>query len=231
MIKLKEEAFMNGKLIVIEGLDGSGKATQSRLLYNALKEKGIHVGKLSFPDYDSLSSGPVRMYLNGEFGDDPDDVDCYSTSVLFAVDRFCSFRSSWKKEYEKGSVFVCDRYTTSNEVFQISKLPEEEWDQYIHWLEQFEYEMLGIPRPDLVLFLNMSEECSARLIEKRYGGDESKKDIHERDEEFQKRSRQAALYCADKLGWTQIICDIDGQLLSVEEIHEMIMKSLEEVLK
>ncbi|MBR3356212.1 MAG: deoxynucleoside kinase [Oscillospiraceae bacterium] len=222
---------MNGKLIVIEGLDGSGKATQSRLLFDELQKRGVQVGKLSFPDYESLSSGPVRMYLNGEFGDDPDDVDCYSTSVLFAVDRFCSYRSSWKKQYETGTVFVCDRYTTSNEVFQISKLPESEWNQYIHWLEQFEYEMLGIPRPDCVLFLNMSEECSARLLEKRYGGDESKKDIHERDEGFQKRSRQAALYCADKLGWTQIICDENGHLQSVEKIHEMIMNALEEVLK
>ena len=222
---------MSGKLIVIEGLDGSGKATQSRLLFDELKQQGIQVGKLSFPDYESPSSGPVRMYLNGEFGDDPDDVDCYSTSVLFAVDRFCSFRSSWKKEYEDGKIFVCDRYTTSNEVFQISKLPHSEWDSYITWLEDFEYRLLGIPEPDCVLFLNMSEECSARLLSKRYGGDESKKDIHERDEGFQKRSREAALYCADKLGWTHINCDSDGCLLSVDEIHEMIMKALEEVLK
>ena len=126
---------MSGKLIVIEGLDGSGKATQSRLLYEELQKRGLQVGKLSFPDYDSPSSGPVRMYLNGEFGDDPDDVDCYSTSVLFAVDRFCSYRSSWKKQYDEGTVFVCDRYTTSNEVFQISKLPSDEWDRYIKWLE------------------------------------------------------------------------------------------------
>ena len=222
---------MSGKLIVIEGLDGSGKATQSRLLFNDLQKRGLQVEKLSFPDYDSPSSGPVRMYLNGEFGDDPDDVDCYSTSVLFAVDRFCSFRSSWKKQYEDGTVFVCDRYTTSNEVFQISKLPSDEWDSYIKWLENFEYEMLGIPRPDCVLFLNMSEECSARLLEKRYGGDESRKDIHEKDEDFQKRSRESALYCADKLGWTLIIFDDDGHLLSVEEIHEMVMKAVEEVLK
>ena len=217
-------------MIVIEGLDGSGKATQTRLLCDELERRGLNVGKLSFPDYDSLSSGPVRMYLNGEFGDSPDDVDCYSTSVLFAVDRFCSYRASWKKEYEEGKIFICDRYTTSNEVFQISKLPETEWDSYIKWLESFEYGLLGIPKPDCVLFLNMSEECSARLISKRYGGDESKKDIHERDEEFQKRSREAALYCADALGWTDIICDRDGHLLSVEEIHEMIMKALEEVL-
>ena len=126
---------MNGKLIVIEGLDGCGKATQSALLYEELLRRGIKAEKISFPDYDSLSSGPVRMYLGGEFGTDPDDVDCYATSVLFAVDRFCSYRSSWKQAYEEGTVFVCDRYTTSNEVFQTSKLPREGWKEYLRWLE------------------------------------------------------------------------------------------------
>lgn len=222
---------MKGKLIVIEGLDGSGKATQSQLLYDELISQGKKVVKLSFPVYESPSSGPVRMYLNGEFGTDPDDVDCYATSVLFAVDRFCSYRSSWKREYEEGTVFVCDRYTTSNEVFQISKLPRNKWDNYIQWLEGFEYKMLGIPSPDCVLFLNMSEECSAQLLKKRYNGDESKKDIHERDEEFQKRSREAALYCADKLGWKQIYCDDNGELQTIGQIHCKIMEAVEGVLK
>ncbi len=222
---------MNGKLIVIEGLDGCGKATQSALLYEELLRRGIKAEKISFPDYDSLSSGPVRMYLGGEFGTDPDDVDCYATSVLFAVDRFCSYRSSWKRAYEEGTVFVCDRYTTSNEVFQTSKLPREGWKEYLRWLEDFEYRLLGIPAPDRVLFLNMSEECSAGLLEKRYGGDESKKDIHERDEDFQKRSREAALYCAGELGWTQIYCDSDGRLQTVEEIHKKVMEAIEDMIQ
>ncbi len=218
---------MNGKLIVIEGLDGSGKATQSALLRKALEEKGIKVRGLSFPDYSSLSSGPVRMYLNGEFGGSPDDVDCYATSVLFAVDRFCSYRADWKADYEEETVFVLDRYTTSNMVFQTNKLPADEWDRYICWLQEFEYGLLGIPKPDLVIFLNMSEECSAGLIEKRYRGDEGLKDIHEKDEAYQKRSREAALYCAERLGWHPIQCDRDGELLSIEEIHRMILKEVE----
>lgn len=216
---------MNGKLIVIEGLDGSGKATQSGLLFEELRREGHRVRKLSFPDYGSLSSGPVRMYLNGEFGDHPDDVDSYAASVLYAVDRFANYRSEWKKEYENGTVFVCDRYTTSNEVFQTGKLPESQWKDYLNWLEDFEYRLMGIPRPDLVLFLNMSEECSMKLLEKRYGGDESRKDIHERDEEYQKRCRRAALYCADELGWQKIDCDRDGHILTIEEIHGKIMEA------
>ena len=135
---------MNGKLIVIEGLDGSGKATQSGLLFEELRKQGRRVRKLSFPDYGSLSSGPVRMDLNGEFGDHPDDVDSYAASVLYAVDRFANYRSEWKKEYENGTVFVCDRYTTSNEVFQTGKLPESQWDSYLSWLEDFEYRLTRI---------------------------------------------------------------------------------------
>lgn len=217
---------MSGKIIVIEGLDGSGKATQSELLFEELRKSGKRVRKLSFPDYGSLSSGPVRMYLNGEFGKHPDDVDSYAASVLYAVDRFANFRSVWKEDYENGVIFVCDRYTTSNEVFQTSKLPKEQWDEYIHWLEEFEYGLMGIPKPSLVLFLNMSEECSARLLEKRYGGDEAKKDIHEQDEEYQKRCRQAALYCADTLGWKKIDCDENDTLLSIEEIHSKVMETV-----
>ncbi|MBQ4000683.1 MAG: deoxynucleoside kinase [Oscillospiraceae bacterium] len=220
---------MSGKLIVIEGLDGSGKATQSELLFDALRREGKRVRKLSFPDYGSLSSGPVRMYLNGEFGKHPDDVDSYAASVLYAVDRFANFRSQWKDEYDRGTVFVCDRYTTSNEVFQTCKLPEEKWDEYLSWLEDFEYRLMGIPRPSLVLFLNMSEECSKKLLEKRYGGDESKKDIHERDEEYQKRCRKAALYCADNLGWEKIDCDRGGELMSIDEIHNKIMHTIARV--
>lgn len=221
---------MSGKIIVIEGLDGSGKATQSELLFDSLRKSGKRVRKLSFPDYGSLSSGPVRMYLNGEFGKHPDDVDSYAASVLYAVDRFANFRSVWKEEYEDGMIFVCDRYTTSNEVFQTSKLPKDQWDTYIRWLEEFEYGLMGIPRPSLVLFLNMSEECSAKLLEKRYGGDERKKDIHEQDEEYQKRCRQAALYCADTLGWEKIECDEQGVLLSIDEIHAKVMETVDRSL-
>jgi len=217
---------MSGRIIVIEGLDGSGKATQTGLLYDSLAREGLSVRKLSFPDYDSLSSGPVRMYLNGEFGSHPDDVDSYAASVLYAVDRFSNFRSSWKEDYDSGTLFVCDRYTTSNEVFQTAKLPREKWDEYIEWLEDFEYNLMGIPRPSLVIFLNMSEECSRRLLEKRYNGDEARKDIHERDTDYQKRCRESALFCADKLGWTRIDCDRDGELLTIEEIHGRVMEAV-----
>ncbi len=221
---------MKGKLIVIEGLDGSGKATQSRLLYEELQRRGMDPGKLSFPVYESESSGPVRMYLSGRFGAHPDDVDSYAASVLFAVDRFASYRSDWKKDYDEGRVFVCDRYTTSNCVFQTNKLPEEERDAYIEWLEDFEYRLMGIPAPDLVIFLNMSEETSNALMEARYGGDENKKDIHERDAAYQKKCRESAVYCARKLGWKTLDCDAGGVLLSREEIHGRVMALVDETL-
>lgn len=221
---------MNGKIIVIEGLDGSGKATQSAMLLREFEDMGYKVRKLSFPDYDSDSSGPVRMYLSGRFGDKPEDVDCYAASVLYAVDRFSSYRSDWKKDYEAGMLFVLDRYTTSNAVFQTSKLPRDQWDRYLEWLEEFEYGLMSIPAPDLVIFLNMSEETSASLMSKRYAGDESRKDIHERDIDFQRKSREAALYCAEKLGWKKVDCDKDGVLLSREEIHGKIMDIVGEVI-
>ena len=220
---------MKGKLIVIEGLDGSGKATQSELLYRELENRGMKLRKLSFPVYDSESSGPVRMYLSGRFGDRPDDVDCYAASVLFAVDRFSSYMSDWKKDYEEGTVFICDRYTTSNCVFQTSKLPEEERDAYIDWLGGFEYRLLGIPEPDLVIFLNMTEENSEALVEARYHGDESMKDIHERDKAYQKKCRESALYCAARLGWKTVDCDEGGKLLSIDEIHARVMAAAEEL--
>ena len=219
---------MKGRLIVIEGLDGSGKHTQAMRLRDILAARGMKVEMLSYPDYESESSGPVKMYLAGKFGSHPDDVDCYAASVLYAVDRFASYRAKWKKDYEEGTWFICDRYTTSNEVFQTSKLPKEKWDGYIRWVEDFEYRLMGIPRPDTVFFLNMSEECSGKLMEKRYSGDESRKDIHEKDVGYQKRSREAALYCAQHLGWIDIKCDDEnGDILPVETISERMIAAVD----
>lgn len=207
-----------GKLIVIEGLDGSGKATQSKLLVDALKGRGINCEPLSFPCYDDDSSALVRMYLNGRFGERPDDVNCYAASVFYSVDRYASFMSRWSKGYKDGTVFVADRYTTSNAVYQTSKLPKEKWDEFLDWLYDFEYNKLGIPKPDAVIYLDVSPEASEKLMEKRYLGDMTKKDIHEKDIEYQRKSREAARYCAAKQGWQTIICDQNDELRSIEDI-------------
>ena len=214
---------MSGKLIVIEGLDGSGKATQSKLLYESLLAAGKPVRKVSFPDYESNSSALVKMYLAGEFGKDPSDVNAYAASSFYAVDRFASFKSSWGKFYAEGGIVIADRYTTSNAIHQCSKLPREEWDGFLAWLFDFEYKLLGIPAPDAVIYLQVDPAVSQRLMTERYQGDESKKDIHESNLTYLAKSREAARYCADKLGWTTIQCDNGENMRSIEDIHRDVM--------
>lgn len=214
------------KLIVIEGLDGSGKATQAKRLTEALVEKGIPVREVSFPDYGSDSSALVRMYLSGQFGTDPQDVNAYAASSFFAVDRFASYKKDWCRDYARG-VVIADRYTTSNAVHQCSKLPKEQWEDFLNWLFDFEYNKLGIPAPDRVIYLNVDPAVSQALMTARYRGDENKKDIHERDIAYLRHSREAAAYCAEKLGWETVDCCRDGQMRSIEDIHKDVMKLLE----
>lgn len=217
-----------GKIIVLEGLDGSGKATQAASLKDSLAKAGLDPMGLSFPDYDSPACGPVKMYLDGSFGANASDVNGYAASVLYAVDRFASYRTKWHKEYASGKIFVADRYTTSNAVYQTGKLPREEWDEYCRWLFEFEYVKMGIPKPDLVIYLDLDPEVCSRLISGRYIGDESKRDIHEKDTEFQKHSRDAALYCAAHQGWKVVKCDRDGKMRGVEEISSEILSLVRE---
>lgn len=214
---------MNGKLIVIEGLDGSGKATQAKLLAQTLAENGERVKKITFPDYESDSSALVRMYLHGEFGSKPGDVNAYAASAFYAVDRYASFKKDWGEVYQSGGLIIADRYATSNGIHQCSKLDESEWDEYLKWLDDFEYKKLGIPAPDVVIYLKADTDISQKLMSGRYGGDESKKDIHEGDIEYLKRSQKAAAYCAQKLGWKTVECVRDGKMRTIEDIHNEIM--------
>ena len=215
-----------GKLIVIEGVDGSGKATQAKLLTEALAERGVSVRAVSFPDYDSDSSALVKMYLRGDFGSQPGDVNAYAASSFYAVDRYASFKRDWQAFYAAGGTVIADRYTTSNAVHQCSKLPEEQWPAFIEWLFHFEYEMLGIPAPDRVVFLQTEAAVTEKLLLKRYGGDASREDIHEADRAYMARSRKAAIYCAGTLGWDTVHCTLDGAMRSVEDIHGEIMALL-----
>lgn len=217
---------MKGKLIVIEGLDGSGKATQAQKLYDTLRDMGKKVRKVSFPAYDSDSSALVKMYLRGDFGTSPDSVNPYAASSFYAVDRFASYKTDWQKDYESGATIIADRYTTSNAIHQCSKLPKENWDEFLKWLFDFEYNYLGIPAPDSVIYLRVDPDVSQQLMSKRYNSDESKKDIHERDTEYLRRSRTAADYCADTLNWMSIECTKNGNIKSIEEIFDEIMKAV-----
>ncbi len=216
-------AAKRGRLLVIEGLDGSGKATQAKRLAAALAAEGLPVREVSFPNYGSDSSALVRMYLSGQFGQKPDDVNAYAASSFFAVDRYASYKRDWGGFYEAGGVVLADRYTTSNGAHQCSKLPPGQWDGYLDWLFDFEYRRLGLPAPDAVIYLRVDPAVSQKLMSARYHGDESRKDIQERDLEYLERSRAAAEYCARKLGWQAVECAKNGRMRLVEEIGREVL--------
>ncbi|MCI9111466.1 MAG: deoxynucleoside kinase [Eubacterium sp.] len=218
------------KLIIIEGLDGSGKSTQVKLLEEYFKAKNIDYKKIKLPDYDNPSSTLVKMYLGGEFGKSADDVNAYAAGAFYAVDRFASYKLNWGSDYEKGTVILADRYATSNSIYQMEKISEDEWDSYLEWSADFEYNKIGIPSPDAVIYLDMPVEISQRLMTSRYNGDEGKKDVHEVNVEFLKKCRKSALYTANKQGWKVVECSDGENPLSIDRIHKEIIKIVEEEL-
>ncbi len=220
-----------GKLIVIEGLDGSGKSTQLELLNENLKKAGIDCKSVSFPDYDNPSSTLVKMYLKGDFGKKPGDVNAFAASVFYAVDRYASFKSAWGDYYNNGGTVVSGRYTTSNAVHQASKLPSSEWESFLSWLYDFEYNKIAIPKPDKVIFLDMPIEVSQKLLSKRYEGDETKKDIHESDTEYLDNCRKAALFTANFSNWEIIPCAKDGEARTIEDISNDVLNSVLKLYK
>lgn len=209
---------MSGKLIVIEGLDGSGKSTQAKRLFDALTAAGKRVKLISFPDYEKPSSVLVRMYLSGEFSENADDVNAYAASSFYAVDRYASFMQYWREFYESGGLIIATRYVSSNAIHQMVKLPQSEWDHYLGWLSDYEYDKLGLPRPDGVIFLDMPRSVADRLIESRYGGDESKKDIHEKNRVYLESCQLTAAYAARKENWTVVSCAQNDAPRTEEEI-------------
>ncbi|NLN81491.1 MAG: thymidylate kinase [Clostridiales bacterium] len=214
------------RLVVIDGLDGSGKTTQFERLGEYLSSQGTSYRQICFPDYREPSSALVKMYLAGDFGGSPDSVNAYAASSFYAVDRYASYKRFWEKDYQSGMLILAARYTTSNAIHQMSKLPRGEWDGYLDWLEHYEYDLLGLPRPDRVAFLDMPPEVSQLLMTRRYDGDEKQKDIHERDEQYLKRCRESALYAAEKLGWDVVRCAVDGKPLPENRITQSLIKLL-----
>lgn len=226
-----------GKLIVIEGIDGSGKATQSKLLFKALKDAGEKVRLISFPDYNSPASEPVKMYLGGAFGTDPNAVNPYAASSFYAVDRFASFLKDWKAFYEESdkNVVICDRYVTSNMIYQAAKFnTTEEKTAFWDWEYDFEYNKRGLPVPDLVLFLDVDLKASLKLMENRENKitHTASKDIHESNKDFLKESSINGRMLARKYRWTVIpCCDEEGKLKPIEEIHDLVLQCVISCLK
>lgn len=221
---------MRGIIIDIEGLDGSGKETQSRLLCeNIKKEYKCGVKYISFPDYTSKSSTLVKMYLNREFGNNPTDVNAYAASSFFAVDRFSSYKKDWERDYEQGNIIIANRYVCSNSLYQMPKLKKSEWSNYLTWSYDFEYNKLGLPKPDVTIYLKVPVEVSQGLMEKRYAGDLSRKDLHESDVNFLSLCANAAEYAAESGGWKVIECVDGGKLKSVDRIQEEILLIVENI--
>lgn len=218
-----------GKLIVLEACDGSGKATQTKKLYERLIDEGYDVLKVEYPNYESDSSALIKMYLNGEFGDKPEDVNAYAASTFYAVDRYASFKKQWKSFYDKGGIILADRYTTSNMVHQAAKIDNlEEKDKFLNWLWDLEFNLMGLPVPDIVIFLNMPPEYSKELIfnrKNKFTGEEEK-DIHEKNEDFLIHSYENACAIAKKYNWNGIDCVSDGNIKTIDEIHDKIYEAI-----
>ena len=220
-----------GKLIVIEGSDGSGKSTQFKLLTRRLREEKTAFHKLQFPQYLEPSSALIRMYLGGEFGTDPGDVNAYTASTFYAVDRFASYRDDWGKIYENGGLILSDRYTTSNAVHQAGKVPPEEREEFFRWLYDFEFGKMGLPKPDLVLCLDMPVELAEELMRRREAQTNTHADIHERDEAYLYQCRQMAAEAAKFYGWKVVPCAVNGTLRSIEDIHEELYNCVKKCLE
>lgn len=222
---------MKGKLIVFEGTDGSGKATQTRMMAQRLQREGVTFREIDFPRYGNPFAEPARLYLQGVLGDQPGDVSAYAASVLYAVDRYASYKEDWGSAYESGELILANRYTTSNAVHQASKLDTQEREQFLQWLFEFEYGRLELPEPDLVIYLDLPNELSERMMRQREAATGKHADIHERDQAYLRRCRENAGKVVDYCHWQRIDCSRNGEIRSIEEIHneawELVRKLLE----
>ena len=220
-----------GKLIVIEGTDGSGKSTQFKLLTQRLNQAGKAFKCLEFPRYAEPSSTLIKMYLGGEFGSHPSDVNSYAASTFYAVDRYASYKQDWGQWYEQGGLVLTGRYTTSNAVHQASKEQGEKQAEYLKWLYEFEYDRLGLPKPDLTIYLDVPIDFTERLMRRREQDTHTNADIHEKDTEYLMACRRTGRAAAQFYGWTVIECVRDDAMRSIEDIHEEIYAHVAKLLE
>ena len=219
-----------GKLIVFEGTDGSGKATQSKLLLERLQREGFDCRPLTLPRYGKPSAAPLEEYLHGAYGSHPEAVNAYAASTFFAVDRYASYQQDWGKYYESGGILVADRYTTSNAVHQASKLPEGERQAFLKWLFDFEYRLLQLPEPTLVFYLDVPTEITEKMMRCREAQTNTTADIHEQDDGYLRACRRAAQKTAEECAWHCIDCSQNGEMRNAGDIHEEIYRCVRELL-
>lgn len=221
---------MKGKLIVFEGTDGSGKATQSQLLCERLAREGVAYKNIDFPRYGKPSAAMVQEYLDGKLGRHPGDVNAYAASLMFSMDRYASYKQDWGAFYESGGLVIADRYTTSNAVHQASKLPDGEREKFLDWLFGFEYGLLGLPEPSLVFYLDVPTEVTERLMRERERATHTAADIHEADDAYLRECRENARGVAARCGWQRVDCTRDGRMRGIEDIHEEVYARVKALL-
>ena len=228
--EIRNKVMEKGKLIVFEGIDGSGKSAHYKRVCQRLENEGIEYDHIVFPRYDNESSALIRMYLGGEFGDNPADVNAYTASTFYAVDRFASYRKDWGKIYNAGGFILSDRYTTSNAVHQGAKLPDEELGEFFKWLYDLEHVKMGLPVPDLVIYLDVDVETSLARMRHRQEKTNTSADIHEKDIQYLENCLRVADKAADYYGWTRITYKTDGVERSIEDKHEEIYSTIKAAL-
>ena len=218
-----------GKLIVFEGIDGSGKSTQFDLLCDSFTAEGRDFIRIRFPRYNNPSSALIRMYLGGGFGDSTDAVNAYAASSFFAVDRFASFAQDWRKQYESGSLILTDRYTTSNAIHQGAKLDPQRREHFFNWLYEYEFSLLGLPAPDMVLYMDIDANQAARRLKRRQAETGTAGDIHEKDPGYLESCSQSGRQAAIHFGWHSVNCFAGELERSEEDIHREIYAILKHV--
>ena len=220
-----------GKLIVLEGTDGVGKSTQFSLLKQRLEASRRDFRTVVFPQYAEPSSALIRMYLGGEFGSSPADVNAYAASIFYAADRYASYKKIWGDYYEAGGLVLCDRYTTSNAVHQASKVDPAQRMKYYQWLYETEFDLMGLPRPDLVVYLDAPIELTEQLMRRRENDTNTHADIHEKDLAYLRTCRATGKQAAEFYGWQIVRCDRGGAMRPIEDIHEELFNLVESCLE
>ena len=220
-----------GKLIVLEGTDGSGKSTQFAKMVEHLQLDGKDFRRLVFPRYKEESSALIRLYLGGAFGTKPSDVNGYAASAFYAVDRFASYKQDWGQWYEDGGLVISDRYTTSNAVHQASKVPESEREEFFRWIYDLEHVRMELPKPDIVIYLDVPTELSGQMLRKREADTHINADIHEQHMDYLRQCRSTGLEAAEFYNWTIIRCAKDGKMRSIEDIHQEIFALVQACLE